>query len=195
MVNPQKHFGRLGNNLFQFSYIYSQFRRGEILDIFVQSPEYFDSYEEEIKDLFGRGDGSESYVAIHLRQGKNPMNPSEPEYSKNPFYFNLAESDYYEKAMALFPNEKFLVFSDDIDFARNYFIGKEYEFDETKEPIEVLTRISNCKSVIVANSSFSWWGGFLCCPQDNYKIIAPSNEHWYNDGVERTKVPSSWIRI
>src|SRR3990167_664091 len=155
MSNPHLHFGRLGNNLFQWAYIYAQCRKGEIPDIFLQSPEYFEGYEEEIKDLFGRGDGSEPYIAIHLRVGENPINPSEPRYEKNPFYKNLAETDYYEKAIVLFPNERFLIFSDDLEFAKSYFIGKEYEFDETKDPIEALTRMSNCKSVIIANSSFS----------------------------------------
>ncbi len=77
MINPQFHFGRLGNNLFQFSYIYAQCRKGEIPDIFLQNPKFFKGYEEEIKDLFGRGNGSEPYVAIHLRRGANPLNPSE----------------------------------------------------------------------------------------------------------------------
>ena len=154
MINPQLHFGRLGNNLFQFAYIYSQFRKGEIPDIFLQSPKYFEGYEEEIRQLFGIGDGSEPYVAIHLRRAGNPINPSEPKYSENPFYIDLATTDYYKKAIALFPNERFLVFSDDMKFAKSYFIGKKYEFNETEDPVEVLTRMSNCKSVIIANSSF-----------------------------------------
>ena|SRR3990167_303941 len=196
MINPQLHFGRLGNNLFQFAYIYSQVRKGEISDIFLQDPKHFEGYEEEIRQLFGIGDGSEPYVAIHLRRASNPINPNELEYSKNPFYYNLVESDYYKKAMAFFPNERFLVFSDDIEFAKNYFIGGEYEFDETKDSIEALTRMSNCKSVIIANSSFSWWGGFLCYPQGNYKIIAPSKEHWYTDkSTTRTVIPKEWIRL
>lgn len=193
MLSPQFVFGRLGNNLFQFAYIYAQCKKGKIPDIFLQSPKYFEGYEEEIRDLFGRGNGSEPYVAIHLRQGANPLNPSEPKYSKNPFYINLAETDYYEKAMALFPNERFLVFSDDQSFSRIYFVGKEYLFDETKDPVEALTRMSNCLGVITANSSFSFWGGFLCKYQD--KVIAPSPKNWFSDGLPRVGYPQNWVVI
>ncbi len=95
--------------------------------------------------------------------------------------------------MALFPNEKFLVFSDDQEFAKNYFMGDEYEFDETKDPIETLTRMSNCRSVIISNSSFSWWAGFLCCPQENYKVVYPSK--WFSDTVERIGFHKEWLKI
>lgn len=195
MKDPRIIFGRLGNSLFQYAYIYAQMKRGELPDIFLQDTRYFEGHEEEIRELFGGGDGSEPYVAVHLRRGDNPLNPHEPQYSKNGFYVDLAETGYYEVALSLFPNEKFLVFSDDLDFAKMYFVGDEYDFDETADPVEAMTRMSNCKSVIMANSSFSWWGGFLCNPQENYKIVAPSKDRWYSDGVERTLCPKSWIRI
>ena len=159
----------------------------------MQDPKYFEEFEEEIRDLFGSGNGSEPYVAVHLRREANLLNPNEPEYSKNPFYVDLSITDYYEKAMALFPKEKFLVFSDDIEFAKNYFIGDEYEFDETKDPIEALTRMSNCLGVIMGNSSFSFWGGFLCKYQD--KIVAPSAKNWFTDGVQRVGYPQNWTII
>lgn len=196
MINPDIIFGRLGNNLFQKAYIYGQMKRGEIPDIFVQDPKYFDEYREEIRQLFGSYSKEVldplPYIAIHLRVGKNPLNPSEPAYLKNPFYVSLPSTDYYEKALEHFPNERFLVFSDDLDFAQNYFIGEEYEFDETKDEIEALTQMSRCKGHIIANSSFSLWGAYLS-PHGG-KVVAPKN--WYSDGDQnRTKCPSDWVRV
>lgn len=192
MKDPRFHFGRLGNSLFQYSFIYAQCRKGIIPDIFVQDVSYFDEYREEIRQLFNPNPSEPlPYVAVHLRVGKNPLNPNEPAYLKNPYYVALPETDYYEKAIAHFPNEKFLVFSDDPIFAKNYFIGDEYEFDETKDDLECLNRMSRCIGHITANSSYSFWGAYLS-PYSK-KVIAPKD--WFSDGVQRVKVPDDWIKI
>ena len=181
MINPDKIFGRLGNKLFQGAYIYAQMRRGIIPDIYVQNPEYFDQYCDEIKKLFGDDIGKIDKVAIHVRRG---------DYVNNPFYVDLTQTDYYEKAMAEFPDSKFLVFSDDIEWCKEYFIGEEYTFDHSDE-LNALNSMASCTGHIIANSSFSWWGAYLS-PHGG-KVVAPKN--YYSDGIERTKFPKEWKRL
>lgn len=190
MINPDVIFGRLGNRLFQGAYLYAQMKRGEILDIFVQDLEYFEEYASEIKNLYGEGIGSIPYVGIHLRVGANPINPNEPKYSENPFYVNLSKTNYYQDAMRLFPNQKFLVFSDDIEFAKTYFLG-DVVFDDSPTDLEAFNRFASCTGHIIANSSWSWWGAFL----GKGKVVAPTYNKWFADGVIRTKVPSTWLQI
>ena len=181
MQKPSNIFGRLGNQMFQGAYIYAQMLDGVIGDIYVQDPKYFEKYKNQIVRLYGGGIGYIDRVAIHVRRG---------DYVGNPFYVDLTKTDYYQRAIAEFPNAKFLVFSDDIDFCKKYFIGEQYEFDESDE-ITALNRMASCTGHIIANSSFSWWGAYLS--PHTKKIIAP--KLWYSDGVERTKTPDNWIRI
>ena len=48
MVQPHKLFGRLGNQMFQYAYIYAQMKRGLIPDIYLQDPKYFEDFRNEI---------------------------------------------------------------------------------------------------------------------------------------------------
>lgn len=194
MVNPDKIFGRLGNKLFQYAYLYGQVRRGEIPDFYVQDPKYFEEYETEIRKLFGEGIGDPiDMVAIHVRRAGNPINPDEPKYSDNDFYVNLYKTPYYEDAIELFPNSDFLVFSDDIEWCKRQLIFKDFEFSEGHSEIEDLNLMASCTGHIIANSSFSWWGAFLS--SYTQKVVAPDKNKWYSDSIERTICPKHWIRI
>ncbi len=175
-----KIFGRLGNRLFQSAYIYSQFKKGLIPDIFVQGETYFEDYKDEIKQLFGQGIGATDMVSIHVRRG---------DYVNNPFYVDLSKIDYYEKAMALFPDAEFLVFSDDIEWCKQQFVFDGCEFSEGQSEEEDLKLMASCKGHIMANSSFSWWGSYL----GRGKTVAP--KEWFTDGIQRTKLLDEWIKL
>lgn len=163
--------------MFQGAYIYAQMKRGEIEDIYVQDPAYFDEFRDEIRALYGQGIGyTNDKVAIHVRRG---------DYVNNQFYVDLWETNYYERALAEFPDERFLIFSDDIEWCKENFIGDEYEFNEESE-VEAMNSMASCKGIIMANSSFSWWGAYL----SNVKVIAP--KEWYSDGILRTKLLPEW---
>lgn len=187
MVNPDVTFGRLGNRLFQCAYIYSQVKKGLIPDVYIQDPAYFEDYEEEIKELFGENIAFLPYVSIHLRRG---------DYVDNPFYVDLCKTNYYDQAISLFPKSKFLVFSDDPEFARSYFTDEtRFQIMEGGDEIEDLNTMASCsQGNIVANSSFSWWAAFLN-PSPVKKIVAPSPQSWHPDGVERTRYPQDWILL
>ena len=171
--------GRLGNQMFQMAYLHAQMRDGLIPDIYVQSPEYFEKYSNEIKAIYGQNIVPNEYIAIHVRRG---------DYVGNSFYVDLMETDYYKRAMLEFPNEKFMVFSDDIDWCKKQDIFEGCTFSESDEVVD-LNKIAGSKGVIMANSSFSWWGAYL----NGGKIIAP--QKWYSDSIERTKLLKEWKRI
>jgi hypothetical protein len=180
MIPITKLSGRLGNQMFQFAYIYAQMKRGRIVDVYVQNNEFFDDFKEEIRTLYGDGLGNIDKIAIHVRRG---------DYVNNSFYVDLTKTDYYQRAMALFLGENFLVFSDDIDWCKEQDIFKGCSFSEGHDEIKDLNIMASCKGVITANSSYSWWGAYL----SDGKVIAPLA--WYSDGIERTKCPKEWLRI
>jgi len=183
MIHPDKIFGRLGNRMFQGAYLYAQMKRGEIPDIYVQDPKYFDDYRDDIRRLYGEGIIKTDYVAIHVRRG---------DYVDNPFYVDLTKSTYYAQAICHFPiDTKFLVFSDDIEWCKENMkmVGTDIEYCEEKDEIKSLNLMAGCKGIIMANSSFSFWGAYL----SNAKVIAP--KAWYSDGIERTKCLPEWKQI
>ncbi len=63
--------------------------------------------------------------------------------------------------------------------------GKDYED---------LRLMSQCKNYIIANSSFSWWGAWLCANPEKV-VIAPKT--WFNEpGLDtRDLIPDRWHRI
>lgn len=185
-------FGRLGNKMFQYAFLYAESRRRDV-DFYFQDPKYFKGYEEEIKQLFGEGIGYLTQVGVHIRRAGNPINPSEPKYSENPFYVNLSETDYYERAMALFPEDNFLVFSDDPDWAKEKFKDNpRVQVMDKGDEVDDFNLLASCKSIIMANSSWSWWASWLN-PNEGKRIIVP--KQWYSDRVQRTVLPESWERI
>ena len=194
MIHPDAITGRLGNRLFQIAYLYARVKDGTIPDWYLQGPEYFKGYEEEIKQLFGEGIGYLTQVGVHIRRAGNPINPDEPKYSENSFYVNLSETDYYERAMALFPEDNFLVFSDDPDWCKEKFKNNSrVQVMEKGNEVDDFNLLASCKDIIMANSSFSWWAAYLN-PNEGKRIIAP--KQWYADGSQtRTKLPPQWERI
>ena len=193
MVNRREIFGGFGNSLFQYAYLYSQYRKGEIPDFYVQDEKYFEPYKEEIKLLYQAGVKPIDMVSLHVRRG---------DYVNNPFYVDLTETDYYEKAMEEFPEEtKFLVFcadrqpgsDDEADMAwvKERFQGPQFQFFQGEDEIEDFNAQAGCRGHITANSSFSWWTAYV----GGGKTVCPSIDKWFSDGESRISLPDSWIKI
>lgn len=191
MIEPRKIMGGLGNRMFQFAYIFAQFKKGIIPDIYVQDFEYFKEAKEHVRAMYQVGIGKrKEMVALHIRRG---------DYVDNSFYVDLTTTDYYDKALAQFPDEKFLVFYRDRQGTNDYqdreWInqwleqkGVKYEIWEGQNEVDDLNSMASCKGMIGANSSFSIWAAFLN-PNEDKKIIMP--KQYYADGIERTKYPEN----
>lgn len=202
MVNPDKIFGRLSNRMFQMAAFFA-YCWDNNTHFFVQDEKYFKRYEKQIRELYSEGidQRNRGYVGIHVRRAKNPINPQEPAYSENPFYVNLMHhlhkdmsGNYYVRAMALFPEYKFKVFSDDIEWCKQQEIFKGCEFVEGGTEISDLNEMASCEHNIIANSSFSWWAAWLN-PNPNKIVVAP--KQWFAN-LENEKfigIPEIWKRI
>ena len=80
---------------------------------------------------------------------------------------------YYELALKKFDSQKydFFCFSDDIDDVKKNFDVKKFNFLENNNELDDLYCLSQCDSVIMSNSTFSWWGAWL--GKNKEKVIAP----------------------
>lgn len=112
------------------------------------------------------------------------------------------EPTYYRRAMAHLRDRhrdvRFFVFSDDPDWAAaNLDVGPDgvvvrHNGDaRSHEDLRLMTR---CKHMIIANSTFSWWGAWLT-PDVGKTVIAP--KVWLADLPEHNHdiVPADWLRM
>jgi hypothetical protein len=95
----------------------------------------------------------------------------------------LCSVEYYRRAISLIrdrcPGCRFLVLSDDPEWARAELpldASAVFVTGNDASPEQDLALMSACKHHIMANSSFSWWAGWLGYSPDQI-VIAPSP--WY----------------
>jgi Glycosyl transferase family 11 len=144
-------------------------------------------------------------VAVHIRRGDYVTNPI-----SNEFHGVLPES-YYQAANArmlceisqtMDPKEKsnivYFIFSDDIEWAsRNlhFFNPRILVSHNTAEHGHCdMYLMSQANHHIIANSSFSWWGAWLCSRPDQI-VVAPAKWFQNRDADSQEIVPLRWIRV
>jgi hypothetical protein len=152
--------------------------RNFILNLF--EPSSF--IEKEMEKYKGLLEGNT--CSVHIRRG-DYLNIST---------HRVSDKQYFENAMGLIKADKYLVFSDDIQWCKSMFSGNQYHFIENEKDYIELFLQSKCKHNIISSSTFSWWGAYLNKNQ-NKKVIAPnvwftSNKYNYTDVV-----PKNWIKI
>lgn len=131
-------------------------------------------------------------VALHIRRG---------DYLKagcSELFTNLCETDYYKTSIDFIKkqvqNPSFYVFSNDIDWCRNNLDIENctyVDWNTGNDSVYDMYLMSKCKYVIIANSTFSFWGAYL---NKRAKIVIyPRN--WYNGFKDNTLdiFPANWI--
>lgn len=196
MRNVRQDIGGLGNLLFKQAYIWAQMREGNIPDVYLQSEKYFAKYRNEIKQMFAHGITRNDFVGLHIRRG---------DYMKaTQFHTPLWQTDYYKKAVSLFPNEKFLVFyrdrqdqiTDDADAdwcaEACDSLGIDWGFNFGVTETDDLNAMASCKYLIGANSSFSWWAAYL---GSHEQVVFPKDTSWFTDHKVRTELLPEWTQL
>lgn len=157
----------------------------------LQSPKYFEHCLDEVRHYFRMKDEPEQndYVAIHYRAG-DYIDDTRAYHPRQP-------KEYYVEAMKLFPNSKFLLFSDN----KQSFYDLDVSFHgihwtEGGSYLEDFKLMKKCKSFIIANSSFSAMAAHLG-EHPEKKVIAP--KMWFGEqanGMETKDIyANDWIVI
>ncbi len=179
------------------------------LDGYWQSEKYFSEFSEQLRsDLRIIAPVSseniemlaqiqeENSVSMHIRRGDYLTNPAAAQVH------GVLELEYYYEAMERMRtkmlNPKFFVFSDDpVWVKKNFRDTADLSFSSnpnTNKDYEDLRLMSACKSHIIANSTFSWWGAWLN-PRSDKTVIAPKNWFAANAHNDKDLIPTSWERI
>ena len=179
------------------------------LDGYWQSEKYFLGITETIRREFSLRqplDGAdrefaeaiagEDSVSIHVRRGDYVSNPA-----ANRFH-GLCGVEYYRKCMKILSEKveapRFVVFTDDPAWARANMavpFGTIFvDWDQPRRGSVDLELMRRCRHHIIANSSFSWWGAWLC-ENPGKLVLAPAR--WLLDSSMDTGdlIPGTWMRV
>lgn len=183
---------------------------------YFQSPKYFIGYEAEVRSavsgllrgmLTERGvamaaelAASPNTVAVHVRRGDYISN-----LTASAHHGNLQEV-YYQQALALMRRQgkdNIVWFSDDTDWVSGELAGP-LDTVATPAMMAALTHgaggeialMAACSSRIIANSSFSWWAGWLGAPSTAQSpVVAPSQWLAGQSTAAIDLVPGEWLRL
>lgn len=105
----------------------------------------------------------------------------------------MTGDDFYDKAMSAFPGALFMVFSDDLNWCREKFAGREdIVFSPYARVTEDFVAMSRCDHHILAKSTFSWWAAWLN-DRPERQVLAPfiaPQETWGGGGPDY--YPRDW---
>ena len=163
--------------------------RNDLIDIFRFKPEIFDIAIRNIENI----QENESYpiVSLHVRRGDYLQVSS----------LNLT-LDYYNEAISIFlerfPYFKVLVFSDDIEWCKQYIVGENVLYSENNSNYVDMCMMTLCDHNIIANSTFSWWGAYLnqntekivVCPKNYIGLADPAAQF-----INNNYYPNDWISL
>jgi len=176
---------------------------------FWQSEKYFKNIEEVIRREFTlreKPDNSNllmsqkilgtNAISIHVRRGDYVSNP------RTNTHHGICQLEYYSRAIK-FIEEKcsdphFYIFSDDLQWVqKNLDLKYNHTYmvrNKTQNDFLDMWLMSLCKHHIIANSSFSWWGAWLC-KYDKKRIVAPKK--WVNDPTVNICdiLPKDWYTL
>lgn len=131
------------------------------------------------------GDGGTT-CSIHVRRG---------DYLKYSNVHPVQDLSYYMQGMeAVGDADRYLVFSDDIEWCKRNFIGSKFAFVSGNLDYIDMAVMSMCDKHVTCNSSFSWWGAWLS-NRPGGSIVGPAR--WFaTPEIDSSNIlPKSWIKI
>ena len=169
----KKNIYKWTNTFNHKDYFLSTKKNNTLYQGFFQSEKYFESYKKDIQKLF---EIRQKYKIQFLKNKKYL-------FDKKCIVVHLRRADYlkfgdeklggiditlptsyYKKCLDMINNinnYNVIFVSDDIDFAKKEFGFQKNYFFESNDEITDLQILLNANILIIANSTFSWWGAWL----------------------------------
>jgi hypothetical protein len=206
----RKYINRFVNNLvhegelFKYDPSLHHLKENSTIRGFFQSWKYFDDISDEIKFklhasfkdkcMFGESGldfKGEQTIAIHIRRG---------DYAQLKDSFGLLGKNYYLKSLEIassaFPRANVVVFSDEVDVAREMlpFADRYIGPNSGLSDFETIILMSRANAVIGANSSFSWWAAYLMNHENALRVFPGA---WFKnfDSDFSDLIPPSWVKV
>ncbi len=130
-------------------------------------------------DLMATYQISEGTGAVVVRRG---------DYMTLPHRFAICGKSYYFAAIQRLERQygvnRWLIISDDTDWCKRTFVGEQYTIVD-EPPLGDLYVNTLVKYLVISNSTFAWWGGYLN-PHVDTKVIYPSP--WYGIALRKSEI-------
>jgi hypothetical protein len=190
----------------QFSEDVLRIRKACILEGYWQSERYFESISDQLREEFTfireQDPRSAACQASIRRANSIGLHARRCDYATpdGEAYHGTCPKSYYDAAIELVlsrlgSDAELFVFSDDMDWARHnirYALPTTFVDWNSGRSYEDLRLMSSCRALIMANSSFSWWAGWLI-PGPGKVVVAP--RQWYRaPGVISDLPDSPWLK-
>lgn len=181
--------------------LYRNCSDGVDLNGYFQSEKYFEEIKNSIKKDFTFKESireraklllanidTEKAVVVHVRR---------TDYVGNMHHYNIPISYYLTVLNGIEWKKDIIFISDDIEWCKSQpeFVNLPNVSFSSENPYVDLCLMTMCRTNIIANSSFSWWGGWLN-DNKNKIIIAPSQ--WFGPALNHnTKdlIPNDWFLV
>ena len=172
------------------------------VDGYFQSEEYFKQYRAELlKQIQPKYEPEDEYlkvlndirkcnsVAVHVRRSDFKKDNCEFHYLLDEAYYKRA----IEKIRSSVKNPTFFWFSDDMNWVKEHIgASGDFRFVSIRTEhgdIDDMMLMKNCKHIITANSTFSWWAAWLNEHEDAIRIV-PEKSY----GMEGM-IPTGWRKV
>jgi hypothetical protein len=179
-----------------------KFSRASFFEGYFQTYRYVSIFEEQSKLLISLKNPSPQYISylsrmrekqpivVHIRRG---------DYVSLKNSIGVIGANYYANAIRFFktenPNVPVWLFTDDLVGAESVIRGLDTQFDEIVSAqsdlraAETMLLMSQGSSIVIANSTFSWWAAYL--GNYNSDVIAPLP--WYRTNTIKSElIPLKW---
>lgn len=194
--------------------IFYDVKDGDVLRGYWQSEAYFSGVEREIREKFQFRQPLPTYNVVHrIREaGKHSvaLTIRRSDYLLKQDYHGVLPWSYYEAALAKIEEKhgslRVFIFSDEPEWCQQniqmkYPHGVVGTFDRTthdhlgREDYD-LYLMSLCHNVVLANSSFSFWGAWLGDENKPDRVVIGPKQ-WFTTPTadSSTIMPERWIRI
>ncbi len=158
----------------KFSYTPIPYQTNLRLVGYFQSEKYFGKHAGFIQEQLspnGVSGWAENVASLHVRRD---------DYIGMGHHHHNLTMEYYRKAIKILQEEQgvteFRVFSDDLPWCRETFTESHFKVAADEPDYVHLAAIASCAHHIIANSTYSWWGAWLC-RNPGKVVIAP--DPWF----------------
>ena len=204
------NFGIFANEKIDQIEVFKTIRKPVVINSYCSSPAYFPDCQDELaKQISEIRRPSQWYIqtarelerdapiALHVRLG---------DYKNLGSMYGSPDPQYYANAVRLMTEKigerPIWLFSDEPELAskileKHVTVSRIIDPKASDRAIEHLNLLGKCQGIVCANSSFSWWGGFLSSQLVSGSVVVFPSPMFDSPEYKEPKnwIPTDWVRL
>ena len=203
-------FGIFANERTNQIEVFRSIRKSVVINSYCGSPAYFPDCQDELAQQISTIRNPSQWfqqtsnevsdispIGVHVRLG---------DYKNLGSIYGRPDPVYYANAVSLITKKigerPVWLFSDEPELAQE-IVGKHIKISKVIDPnasnraIEHLNLLGKCQGIVCANSSFSWWSGFLSSKLIEDSVVVFPNPMFDSPELKEPEnwIPAEWVRL